>query len=225
MILLQRTKRRIGGPLLELMTKRFGLEVSKLQGLDRQILKLKSITDPKARLRAAKELVRLYPRHPKPHLEFAVCLNELLDPRQFEQMDRYGEVRREWLIHTGLEELNMEFIWPGNVMGSLGNHYDIEVLLKANRTELRTAKKPFLLLPENSQLRNPALFEYVEPHLHVIRDVEAIQAMRRLESILTLPLGWFLPMNEGVCLMDFVANRTEMERKVQGRCGAFIFIK
>jgi len=221
MSLLQKVKRRIGGPVLDL-AGRLGLEVGKVQGLDLEIRRLRSITDPETRLRATEELVRKHRQHPKPHLELAQCLQSLSDIRQFEQMDRYAEVRREWLIQTGLGELDMEFIWPGNVTGALGNHFAIEGLLKANRTGLRTARKPFLLLHENAQLRNPALFEYFEPHLHVIRDGEAIRAMKRLESLLTLPLGWCLPMNEGGFHIDLAVNREEMERKTQG-LGATLF--
>jgi len=101
-------------------------------------------------------------------------------------------------------------------VGSLGNHYAIESLLKANQCGLRSARKPFLLLHRNAQLRNPALFEYFEPHLHVVRDGEAIQALKGLESHLALPLGLGLPMNDGCPFLDFAANRAEMEREKQG---------
>lgn len=213
--MLRKVKRRIGRLVLDLAGK-LGLEVSKLQGLDLEIRRLQYITDPETRLSAAEELVRLHPQHPKPHLELAQCLHGLSDIRQFDQMDRYAEVRREWLIQTGLDELDMEFIWSGMVVGSLGNHYAIEGLLKANQCGLRPARKPFLLLSENAQLRNPALFSYFEPHLHVVRDGEAIQALKRLESLLTLPLGLGLPMNDGCPFLDLAANRAEVEREKQG---------
>jgi len=195
---------------------KFGIDLQKIQGLDLQIRKLQSITDPETRLRAAEELVRKYPNHPKPHLELAQCLHRLNDPRQFEQMNRYAKIRREWLVLTELAELDMEFIWPGMVIGSLGNHYAIESLLKANQYGLRSARKPFLLLPENAQLRNPALFSYFEPHLHVVRDREAIQALKQLESVLTLPLGLGLPMNDSFPFLDFAVNWAEVEREKQG---------
>lgn len=215
MSLLKKIKRRVAGPVLDL-AGRVGLEVRKVQGLNHQIRKLQSIKEPETRLRATEELVRKYPKHPKPHLELALCLLKLGDMRQFEQLDYYAEVRREWLVQTGLVELDMEFIWLGMVVGSLGNYYAIEGLLKANQYGLRPARKPFLLLPENTQLRNPELFKYFEPHLHVIRDGEAIQALKRLESLLTLPLGFGLPMNNGCPFMDIAANWVEMERNKQG---------
>jgi len=215
MNLLQKIKRQIGGPVHDL-AGRLGLDLQKIQGLDLQIRKLQSITDPETRLRAAEELVHKYPNHPKPHLELVQCYHYSSDFRQFEQMVRYAEVWREWLIRTGLAELNMEFIQPARVVGSLGNHYGIEILLKANRRGLRSAKKTFLLLPENAQLRNPALFEYFEPYLTVVRDKESIQALKRLESLLTLPLGLFLPLNDGCPFLDLAANRVELEGEKQG---------
>ena len=212
MELIQKVKRRVGGQVLDL-AGRFGLEVRKVQGLDLQIRKLQAITNPETRLRSAEKLVRQHPEHPIPHLELAQCLHRLSDTRQFEQADRYAEVMQEWMVRTGLAELDMEYIWPGLVVGSFGNHYAIEGLLRANQYGLRRARKLFLLLPENAQLCNQALFEYFEPQLHVVRDGETIQALKRLESLLTLPLGWFLPMNDGCPFMDIAANRTEVERE------------
>ena len=165
--------------------------------LDSELDELRTLKAPKERLTSARELVRKYPDHPLPHLELAECLHTIGDQHQFEQMDRYGEVRRDWLNSSGLGELGLEFIWSGNVAGSFGNHTCIESLLKANQLGLRTDVKPVLLLPQNIQLRNPALFSYFEPHLCVFRDHELITSLRRLEALLTLPLGLCLPLNEG----------------------------
>ena len=198
------------------LARRFGIGISKLVEMDRQIHKLKSIKNAETRLQATEELLRNYPKHPKLHLSLALCMNKLGDTRQFEQLDRYAEVMREWQTETGLAELDMEFIGIGMVAGSLGNHYAVEGLLRANQYGLRPAKKPFLLLPENVQLSNPSLFEYFEPYLQVIRNEEAIMALRKLESILMLPLGFCLQMNDGCLLMDIAANQIEQERQKQG---------
>jgi len=215
MALIREVKQRVGGQAHGL-ARRFGLEVQKAQGLDLQIRTLQSIQDPKIRLRSTKELVRKHPKHPKPHLELSLCLNRLGDTRLFDQLEHYAEIRRDWLVRIGLAELDMEFIGLGMVVGSFGNHYAVEGLLRANQYGLRLAKKPFLLLPENAQLRNPALFEYFEPHLRVIRDGEAIWALRQLEHLLTLPLGFCLPMKDGCPVMNIAYNQTEVEREKLG---------
>ncbi|MDP6683392.1 MAG: TIGR04372 family glycosyltransferase [Desulfobacterales bacterium] len=212
MELIQKVKRRIGGQVLEFF-RRHGLEIHKTQGLDLQMRKLQAIKNHETRLRFAEKLVRQHPEHPQSHLELAKCLHHLSDNRQFKQMERYDRIFQEWMVRTGIAELDMEFISPVMVVGSFGNHYAIEGLIRANQYGLRHARKPFLLLPESAQLCNRALFEYFEPHLHVVRDGETIQALKQLESLLTLPLGWFLPMDDGCPFLDLAANRTEVERE------------
>ena len=189
-----------------------GLEIGKAHWMSMQIQKLQAMTDFKASLSATEELVRRYPQHPMAQLELAICYGRISDKRVFKQFDRYVQVQKEWLLMTGLDELNMEFIWPGMVIGSLGNHYAIDLLLKANRYGLRPAKKPYLLLPEGAQLRNPALFSYFEPHLCVIRQAEAIQSLKSLETLLTLPLGMGLTLHHGFSHMHIGANQIEIER-------------
>ena len=198
-----------------------GLEKIGTPGLETDLKRVRSTIDPKEQLTAARELVRQYSSHPLSHFQLAQSLHINSDPHEFEQMDRYGEVRRGWLESTGYGELGLEFIWAGMVLGSLGNHYTIESLLKANQLGLRNANKPVLLLPQKARLRNPALFSYFEPHLNVVRDAEAIRTLRGLEFLLTLPLGICLPMNDGCSFLDIAANRVEVARREQGLDSAF----
>jgi len=192
--------------------RKYGLNVQRFQGIDKEILKLQSIKDPIARLRSTEQLASMHPKHPKLHLELVQCLHMTHDPRAYDQMERYAIILQEWLSNTRLAKLNIEFIWVGNVMGSLGNHYAIEGLLRANKYGLRVPKEIFLLLPENAQLRNPTLFSYFEPYLNVVRNQEVIEGMKGLESSLTLPLGICLPMNDISPFLDIAANITEIAR-------------
>ncbi len=191
------------------------LELLAISGIDTDRKRIASLTDPKEQLLAARKLVRHYPDHPLSHLELLQCLYHMNDPCIFEHMERYSQVRSKWLESTGYGELGLEFIWPGAVVGSLGNHFEIMNLLKANKCGLRPAIKPCLLLPKNAQLRNPALFEYFEQYLHVIQDIEVIRSLRKLESLLTLP-GFFLPFHNSAHFLDIAANLIEIEREKQG---------
>ena len=83
-------------------------------------------------------------------------------------MNRYAAIREDWLVDTGLGELNIEFISLGMVIGSFGNHFAIEGMLRANKYHLRPVKNIFLLLPENAQLRNSTLFSYFEPYIKIL---------------------------------------------------------
>jgi putative glycosyltransferase (TIGR04372 family) len=212
---LQKIIKKFGSQVLRRL-RNYGLDVQRVQDIDMQIGKLRSIKDLNTRLRSLEQLVSMHPKHPKAHLELVECLHTICDPKEFEQMNRYAIILKDWLLHSGLEELKMEFIWVGMVIGSFGNHYAIEGLLRANKYGLRAPKKIFLLLPENANLRNPALFSYFEPHLHVIREREIIQAMKGLESTLTLNLGIGLPMNDICPFLDIAANMVEVERVKKG---------
>ena len=192
-----------------------GLESNETPGLETDLKRVRTLLDFKERLTAARELVRRYPKHPLSHLELAKWLYKQNDLFFFDHLDHYGELRKEWLEATGLGELGLEFIWPSMVVGSLGNHLAIEGLLWANRTGLRTERKPVLLLSQNDRLRNPALFSYFEPYICVIRNKESIASLRRLEALLTLPLGFCLDLDEGCYPLDLAANRVESERKDQ----------
>jgi len=203
---------------------RMGIDIQEVHGLSHQIRKLQSITDLETKLSATEKLVRNHPLHPMAHLELANCYHMISDEREFKQMDRYAQVRKEWLLNTGLEELNIEFIFPGMVIGAVGNHFQIENVIKANRYGLRSSKKLFLLLNENVKLRNPALFEYFEPELFLIREKETIQALKILEAMLTIPLGFFIPLNDGCPFLDIAANQVEKEREKLGIKDPFLLL-
>jgi putative glycosyltransferase (TIGR04372 family) len=204
--------------------RNFGLIVRRAQNIDIEIGKLQSIKDLNARLRYAEKLVSMFPKNPKAHLELVRCLHTLSDSRVFEQMNRYAAIMEDWLIDTGLGELNIEFIWSGMVTGSFGNLFAVEGLLRANKYHLRPVKKLFLLLPENTKPRNSILFSYFEPYINVIRDRETIQNLRDLESSLTLPLGIGLPMNNICPFLDISANMSEVERIKIGMDAPLLFL-
>jgi putative glycosyltransferase (TIGR04372 family) len=187
-----------------------GIDIQKIPDLHNDIRRLQSIQDLGGKLSAAQELVRKHPGNPKSHFELAKCLHQSADPREFEQFERFGKVRQDWLRETGLDDLGMEFVPRGIVTGSFGNLYALEILIRANHLGLRSARKLILLLPPGSRARNPSLFGYFEPYLNVIRDDETIRALRDLESLLALPLGYCLPMDDGCSFLDFPTNRVEM---------------
>jgi hypothetical protein len=214
MRILQKIKRRFIRTVRE-MAGWMGLEIRKAHWMSLQIQKLQAMTDLKS-LSTTEELVRSYPQHPIAQFELAISYRRISDKREFKHFDRYAQVHKEWLLMTGLDELNMEFIWLGMVIGSLGNHAVIMTILNANKYGLRPAKKPYLLLPEGSQLRNPALISYFEPHLCVIRDAEAIQSLKSLETLLTHTFGLGLTMHHGFSLMSIGANLNEIEREKLG---------
>ena len=191
---------------------RMGIDIQQSKSLYYQIHRVKTSATSMSRLISSQRLVDNNPEHPLPHFQLALSLHILSDNKQFDQMEKYAEVKRNWDIRTGLCALDAEFISLAMVVGSFGNAYAIEGLLRANKYGLRPAKKIFLLLPEHAELRNPALFSYFEPYINVIRDSESIQSLKRFESLMTLPLGVCLPLNDGCPFLDIAANQFEKER-------------
>lgn len=191
----------------------YGFNIYRINGIDKQIIKLRKIKDSNARLHFAEQLVCAYPENPKFQLELVKCMHQVNDMRQFSQMNKYANIFQKWLSHNKLAMLgDIEFIEIGMVVGSFGNHFAIEGLLRANQYGLRKAKNLILLMPENTKLRNPVLFSYFEPYIQVIKDEESIQAMKGLELLFTLPLGIGLPMNDICPFLDIAANMAEVER-------------
>ena len=211
-----RKLKSIIGILIRTFARIAGIEIQRSQDIDLELIKLNSIKGLNKRLGPSEQLVHRYPEHPKPHFELAKYMTIAGDPRLFKQLDKCAKVWKEWLRTTGLQKLDIEFIQEARVVGSLGNHFGLEILLKANQCGIRVPKKPFILLPSDTQLRNQALFSYFEPYLNIIRDEEAIQKLRSLESLLALPLGIGLPMDDGCPFLDFAANMVELEMENQG---------
>jgi putative glycosyltransferase (TIGR04372 family) len=193
--------------------KKNGLNIQRVHSIDKKIAKLNTISNFDMRLQEAKQLVSIYPEHPKAQWELIHCLEiQGCNSENFDQLNNYGVKLHSWLLENGLENLKCEFIWAGMVVGSLGNHYAIETLLRANKYGLRVPKQIFLILPENAELRNPTLFSYFEPFINVVRDSEAILAMRGIEALLTVPIGTCLPMKGKTPYLDIAANIIEAER-------------
>ena len=191
---------------------RAGIDIQLTKSLKFQIQRIQSTTNLKSRLVASEKLVNENQEHPLAHLQLAQALHSMNDIKEFDQMEKYAEVKQDWDIRTGLSELDIEFIPLSMVIGAFGNHYALEGLLRANKYGLRPTKKLFLLLPENAKLRNPALFSYFEPYINIIRDSESIEALKHLESLMSLPLGLCLPFNDGCPFLDIAANQLEKER-------------
>jgi putative glycosyltransferase (TIGR04372 family) len=181
-------------------------------GVDHEIKRIRASKDPAERLSSSIKLVNRYPTDPKAQLELALCLHYNCDPNLFEQLHHYGHVRKNWIINNNLDDCRIDFVKSGVVIGSLGNCYALEHLLKAIEYGLKCSNKPLLLLPQYETPRNPALFEYFAPKLQVIRDKEIIDILRPLESILSLPLGFCLPFDSNCPFLDFAANKVEQKR-------------
>jgi len=198
----------------------FGYKVSKLSKINHDIYKLRSIKNLKERYLEFQKLIKKYPNDPKLFLEQVHNLRDMCDPGQFEMLKEYGYKREKWLKETGFNELDIEFVESGIVFGSLGNHYALANLIRANELGLREKKKIFLIMPSNTKLRNSTLTKYFKKYINIIKGddlyvkgsySETNYDRTSLDSILTLPLGTCLPLKNEYVPSDIGANRCEKE--------------
>ena len=181
--------------------------------LDFIIDKVSAIKNSKKRYEEALLLSKKYPKDPRAQLFLTRCMFHNWDNNWIHQMNNYTISRNEWIKTNGLNNINMEFIDKNMVIGSLGNYYAIQGLLEANFYKLRPKKNLYLLLPKSLKPRNKTLFDYFAPHLNIVRDKEQIFNLQKLNSFLTLPLGFFIPLSNKSAFLDWIPNLTQQEKK------------
>ena len=189
----------------------FGLELKKISKDHHEINKVKNISKPKEKIETIKKLLKKYPDNPKIFLELLIYLMHLGDPSQFEVMMEYGDIRKKWLKNTGFDQLDIEFVHPDLVVGAFGSYYAIETLIRANELGLRKKRKLFLLMPKNAKFRNLTLSEYFKEYINFVNAEDLSQELYGLESFLTVPAGYCIPLKNECLHFDFVANRSEQE--------------
>jgi putative glycosyltransferase (TIGR04372 family) len=150
-------------------------------------------------------LVKRYPAHPIPYLRLAEFESWLGNSCQFDTINRYGEIRRQWLEDSGLAMLELAFVPPSSVIGALGNHGSLDNMLKAHQLGWLREKRYLISLPKRTPVRNPSLWSYFRPHLTVIEDPDVCQSLKGIEQVLTYPLGFCLPLLD-TTPHTFIAN-------------------
>ena len=108
-----------------------GYKISEISELENLIDKTKKL-NVLEKLKTSKKLIEKHPNIPFFYLQVAECLHRLCDPEKFRYFKKYGEIRSVWLKENKLDDLNIEFIWSGMFIGSLGNHYPVESLINAS---------------------------------------------------------------------------------------------
>jgi len=199
----------------QLAFNKLGVEIRLLSNLEADLKVLYSLAlsdDTDKLLQFIEKLIKSYPFHPQPYLELCKFYLFSGDVKLFDELSKYDNVKRDWLNSANLSQFEYEFVDTSCVVGSLGNHYALEGLIEAGKYGLRKNTNLVLLLPEKSRVRNETLFEYFKPYLTVHRDIELIGALKKLESLLSLPLGVCLPINSGCEFFDIAANLIEQEK-------------
>ena len=185
----------------------FNFSLDRISQTQKDILKLKKIENINLRLKESKLMLNKDKNNPLIYLIIAEALHDLAHQDQFHYLNLYNSKNIEWLEETKLNKLNLEFIWQGNFTGSLGNHFPVESLLYANELNLRNKKNLFLLL--SNKPRNSHLFKYFAPYLNVIENKEHIPFFGKLSEVLTLPLGFCVPLKNSCPYLDIASSITQ----------------
>ena len=192
--------------------EKFSFKLSKIDKINSEIRKIKLLKSRVEQYKKAKQLVKDYPKDPLANLKLTETMFRNFDLDWIDYANNYAKIRNAWLNENHLSDINMEFIGPETVIGSLGNHATIEGLINANKYNLRTKKNISLLLPKHLKLRNKTLFSYFEPHIKVIKDEKIIYSLTNLEKYFTLPMGFFIPFENKSVFHEFLPALIKQEQ-------------
>ncbi len=189
----------------------FGYNIEKISNINYLIFKINN-TKIQERPKICLEFIKKYPNIPHFYLIMGETLNSLCDDEKFYYFNKYGSVRNEWLKETQLDLLNMEFVSNIYFTGSLGNHYGVENLINSHRSKLKTKKTIFSLIGKKKP-RNKTLYNFFKKYVNFIEDEDLSLSLRSFESLIGLPLGYCLPMDNCCPFLDLASNLTQNSLK------------
>ena len=184
--------------VLKEVLRKFSLKMERLSQIEKFLIQIRKIKDENIKYKILLAELKKFPESPALNLALAVNLTSLGDPQKFNQLQKYSDCRNQWLLDTGLDKLDAEFVSPVMYCGSLGNHGPIDTLISANHLNLRNQKKLIAILDKKNglPLRNESFFEYFKPHINVIDDEDLVIDLKNLSNVLELPLGYCIPLKD-----------------------------
>ena len=138
-------------------------------------------------------------------------------PDTWEILEKYNNLRNSWLESKNLDKIGIEFIPISMVVGSLGQHKKLEMLIKSNMLGLRKEKKQIIVFPENYKLTNTTLYSYFQRYFVEIIDTELYNSLKIFQSYLELPLEVSLPLNIGFPHEEIAGNIIEQKWDYENR--------
>ena len=186
-----------------------GYDINKMSKIKLEIKQLSKIKNLSIKLKETRKLIKKYPKNPKLFYIQLLCLNDLSDPFQFEAMQEYGNIKKNFLKESGAEEMNVEFIPYSTFYGSLGNYYSFETLINANEIGIRDKKKIFSVLYPDKNFTNPTLIKYFKDYVNFINLEDlSLNQLSFFETIQT-ELGICLSLKNETVHMDIAHNRCQ----------------
>lgn len=164
------------------------------------------------RKKYVENLINKYPKDPFLQLKMYEISLYGSEKNFVNHLNLYQKKNEEWLKESKLSELNLEFIPPAIIIGALGLVEHLEVLILANKYNLRSKKKLCLLLDEKLKPRNTALFEYFKDYFTIIKKSSDIRSILKLSEKLEIPLGSTLNFYDRSLTIWQSSNYIEMHK-------------
>jgi len=174
-------------------------------------------TDPLKVLKEAILLHSRYPNRPEPIFKIGTLKYDLGDPSYREEFRKYQAVRKDWLVNSGLNSLNMDVIWSGLYLGSLGNHRPLRSFILAKKIGLIPNNSTVLMLASNSTPTNKTFFSYFEPEVTIISDNQIVRDLEAISDSLIYPLNTYVPIGHDCVKLNFfehIANQNIQKNNV-----------
>jgi putative glycosyltransferase (TIGR04372 family) len=113
---------------------------------------------------------------------------------------RVADVRQELAREHQLNKLSIQFLPRALPSGSIGVFEFLEAYVKAAQLGWNPSKELVLLLDPRAPVTNPRYLKHWERYITVISDPALIQILSDLEKCLTVPLAFFMPVQEKVMI-------------------------
>lgn len=111
---------------------------------------------------------------------------------------RVGEIQQNMARKHHLDDLGLVFI-PGVLpIGSVGVYENLDIYIKAGILGMHQNKKMILLLDPDAPVNNAYYLNCWRKYITIVSDPMLIEALSPLEKCLTVPLIWFMPLDEKI---------------------------
>ena len=114
----------------------------------------------------------------------------------YNKIKKYNYLKNELIKKNNLESIKTEFIPESNVMGSLGNHWQLFYYLMHKINIEGSIEKPNLLLKGNEKITNSALYNYFTPYLNVIQNDSLYPKLESINSFFKIPMGGYFSFKD-----------------------------
>ncbi len=192
--------------LIEKLLNFFLLSIKKKSKINLKIKKFENESDS-IKLKKLKNLQLEYKSNPIPTLKIAEILFKQNDLNWINISKRYLEKIKIWKKKFKSKKIdNYQFVGEEFITGAFGNYWDIKNLIDLNETYFGIKKKICILKTSSLKITNKVYFEYFRPSIKLITSKKEKKIFNKMNNILKLPMGFFLPVKSEPIFREFIPS-------------------